>query len=386
MKKYISGLIILLFIVSCQSENSTTTTDSTDSTATNSTTVAKSEPVGEPVTIKGTVNGLKEGQKVYFDKKTIDATGVVGRSAVSPEGKFEINANITEPGIYRMRLGVKSVYMLLKGGETVELTAEVEGYNIKDYTISGSLHSEEMKKWADAKKSKKIAEYINNMEESKPLLQLYLVEKLDIFQYIDTYKKVRDALVATYPNTIYVRKFNSKVLTTETKIKSKPVALGKPAPEINLPNPDGKKIALSSLKGKVVLIDFWASWCRPCRAANPHVVEIYKKYKDQGFDVYSVSFDGIDDRMLKRFKGNQPALEAAMKKQKQAWMKAIKDDKLTWPHHVSELRSWSSQIGKVYGVNSIPRTFLLDREGIVRYDNIRPQQLEPAVKELLAEE
>ena len=139
------------------------------------------------------------------------------------------------------------------------------------------------------------------------------------------------------------------------------INIGAIAPEINLKSPDGKLIALSSLKGKVVLLDFWASWCRPCRAENPNVVRLYNKYKDKGFTVYSVSLDQNKDK----------------------WMAAITQDQLTWSNHVSELTGWKSSAGNKYGVSSIPKTFLIDAKGkIIAYD-LRGNDLEKKLSEIL---
>jgi thiol-disulfide isomerase/thioredoxin len=139
------------------------------------------------------------------------------------------------------------------------------------------------------------------------------------------------------------------------------INIGEIAPEINLKSPDGKLIALSSLKGKVVLLDFWASWCRPCRAENPNVVRLYNKYKDKGFTVYSVSLDQNKDK----------------------WMAAITQDQLTWSNHVSELTGWKSSAGNKYGVSSIPKTFLINKKGeIIGYD-LRGNELGKKLSEIL---
>lgn len=140
-------------------------------------------------------------------------------------------------------------------------------------------------------------------------------------------------------------------------------AVGEAAPEISLTNPEGKKMSLSSLKGKVVLIDFWASWCGPCRRENPNVVNVYNKYKDKGFTVFSVSLDN----------------------KKEDWMQAIQKDNLTWESHVSDLKGWKSAAAATYGVKGIPATFLIDKEGKVIATNLRGESLEAALKELLGE-
>jgi peroxiredoxin len=114
-------------------------------------------------------------------------------------------------------------------------------------------------------------------------------------------------------------------------------------------------------------------------------VELYEQYKKKGFNVYNVSLDGLDDRRLAMYQNDETRIKQATEMERAKWKKAIQDDKLTWKNHVSELRSWSSSVAALYGVNSIPKTFLIDREGVIRYQNLRGDQLEAAIKELLAE-
>jgi thiol-disulfide isomerase/thioredoxin len=138
------------------------------------------------------------------------------------------------------------------------------------------------------------------------------------------------------------------------------VKIDQAAPEISLPGVNDSPVSLSSFKGKVVLIDFWASWCGPCRASIPSVIKLYDKYKAKGFEVFGVSIDN----------------------KKKDWIKAIAQDKITYPQ-VNDKAGWYSKTAEKYGVNAIPNTFLLDKTGKIVAIDLEGEQLENKVKALL---
>jgi peroxiredoxin len=144
------------------------------------------------------------------------------------------------------------------------------------------------------------------------------------------------------------------------KFANDPMAPGKEAPDFEEAMADGTLMKLSDLRGKVVLLDFWASWCGPCRRENPNVVALYNEYKADGFTVMSVSLD----------------------KSKDAWLAAIEKDNLSWPYHVSDLQHWNSKVAKMYGVRGIPFTVLIDQEGKIVRTKLRGEELHTELKRI----
>ena len=196
------------------------------------------------------------------------------------------------------------------------------------------------------------------IKKNKDIVGLIIMQTILLTQGAD-FKKIRDAF-NTYPDNIKksdLGKYINKLILTKGATE-----IGGKAPNFVGTTPEGKKLSLTQAMGKVTIIDFWASWCRPCRMENPYVVQIYNKYHDRGLNIIGVSLD----------------------KDKRAWLRAIKDDGLKW-QHVSSLKYWNEPIAKQYGVMSIPQTFIIDAKGIIRAKNLRRQELEKKIKELLEE-
>lgn len=206
-------------------------------------------------------------------------------------------------------------------------------------------------------------------KNSQKLKNLLLENKDDIavLMFLDNFPREKNAALHNEVVMALHEKYPDHQLVKEKyAIETSPAtatSIGAIAPDLAFPDPDGNIRKLSDLRGKVVLLDFWASWCRPCRGENPHVVAMYQKYHDKGFEVFSVSLD----------------------RDKESWKRAIAADGLVWPNHVSDLKYWSSEAARTYGVSSIPSTFLLDQNGRIIAKNLRGEALSNALKQLFGE-
>ncbi len=346
--------------------------------------------------LKGNVKNAANLQ-VTLDQSHFDRSNVtVGRAACDANGSFEIKSEKPfEQGFYRLTIGAKRMYFLLDGKEkAVDFSADLNTLETMDVTVKGS---ESFKCYADIM-SGLAKNPLQNEEQAKaavakgcdPLMKALLTSQIfgqNAGQFMAHFKTASGDLSTAMPNSKYAKDYANMLAQVEAAIAGQQaggeggsVSVGQMAPDINLPDPNGKNRSLSSLKGKVVLLDFWASWCGPCRRENPHVVEVYKKYKEKGFEVFSVSLDGVDPRSS----GNMTPEQVTQRKAdgKKRWMDAIAQDGLIWDNHVSDLQNWGSAPAAVYGVTSIPRTFLIGRDGKVVAINPR-NNLEEALKAAL---
>ncbi len=204
------------------------------------------------------------------------------------------------------------------------------------------------------------------------LINQHLVPGLQLFEPAknpELFYMVDSALYALYPESDLVLDLHSFVAglrrsVTVGKRAGEPPVPGDLLPDIVLPDPDGDTLSLSSLKGRVVLVDFWAAWCPPCRDENPNLVRLYEMYHRKGFDIFQVSLD----------------------LRKEDWVEAIRNDRLGRWKHVSDLRYRDSEVVKQFGLTEIPASFLIDREGKVISVNLRGEELQKKLDELLATE
>jgi peroxiredoxin len=235
--------------------------------------------------------------------------------------------------------------------------AEVNKLNEAYYEAMSTEDSEAMKNIQmegmnfEAKHADRVKETIESMGDSfASLAALSMLNPKQDFQFVD---QLVAKLNENYPGT-------TAILQAKQQLdEMRALSVGQPAPDIELPNPDGRVVKLSDLRGKYVLIDFWAAWCKPCRQENPHVVKLYNQYKDKGFEVYGVSLD----------------------RTKEDWVKAIADDGLEWTQ-VSDLKYFNSIAAELYQIEAIPATYMIDREGKIIAKDLRGPSLESKLAEL----
>ena len=292
----------------------------------------------------------------FFNRQFVDVILYKSNIEVNVDGN-DPNGFVEVKGSPEIEV-IRKTQALMREGESspeiaklnAEFTQASQARDQEKMSLLQETYMKEIKKSHD-----KIAELFKNEPPSLGVINLLQSGSvLDRDQYFETYLAVAEKLKKEWPDYDHAKNFIAMVDAMKT------IAVGQPAPEIALPDTTGQVVKLSSMRGKYVLVDFWAKWCGPCRQENPNVVKAYNKYKDKGFTVFGVSLD----------------------RTKNDWLMAIKQDGLTWTH-VSDLKYWQSAAAKTYNITGIPFSVLLDPNGVIIAKNLRGQALDKKLEEVL---
>lgn len=356
------------------------------------------------------INPIK-GEYIYLDELQPNKLVTVDSVRINEDGTFTFSRNVKNPSFYLLKTDETNfLTLLLEPGQKIEITAYRDSLNYPS-KVSGSKgtilmneYNIELRKTINQlsglreiylqslntpdlpvvmERIDSLAQnYLNNLNSytkryiDKNLTSL--VSMVALYQQVAPneyvlhpdkdlkyYVKVDSALFIEYPEYEPVKSLHEQVqlLVADFRgqeLASPPSEGGMEAPEISLPGPQGDTIKLSSTRGKVVLLDFWAAWCTPCRLENPNLVKAYDQYRSKGFEIFQVSLD----------------------KTKEAWLKGIEDDQLGKWIHVSDLKYWNSLVVPLYSIESIPANFLLDKDGKIIASNLRGDMLQSKLAEV----
>lgn len=309
---------------------------------------------------------------------------------IDGEGNFTFAfATPLENGLYQVRVGAqRATFALSEADHDINIDGDLSSFGRYEFAVSGSKEASEtvstMRRIGDLTGLDGFEKLIKGVKSDQAAAYItYSVLMRAGKDGLPLHEAAIERLPDDDPGRIayaeYIAQLKQQIAFEESQRLIKP---GQPAPDLQLTGPDGKQVNLSDLKGKVVLLDFWAAWCGPCRRENPNVVKVYDRYKDKGFTVYSVSLDGVGDAKASRLSPEQ--LEIAKENQRQRWVDAIAQDGLSWDSHGSELRHWNGEASAKYGVRGIPATFLIDRDGKIAEVGLRgAASIEQALQKVL---
>ena len=354
---------------------------------------SQNAPVGGSLVIKGNVIGLTKGTasvttEVFSQKKTFDAPIVAG--------KFEVKITQPSPTLYSLVIKEDPAGRVLFFADNGIIQIDAVKGSLANAKISGSVSNKEFSQYnymmesfegklksiqevyAEWEQTGKLAphkrdslEYVFNVTLHKKDSSIQSWVRLHSKSYVsplvmilnygnDGDPKIMRPLFDGLPAEVkhsYYGNFLEGILA-----RKEGLSVGKLAPAFSQADTLGKPVSLESFKGKYVLVDFWASWCGPCRQENPNLVRTYEKFKSKNLEILGVSLDSSKDK----------------------WLQAIEEDQLHWPH-VSDLRGWRNDVAVQYGVQSIPANFLLDKDGKIIAKGLRGQALDKALEQLLKE-
>ncbi|MEN0056825.1 MAG: TlpA disulfide reductase family protein [Mucilaginibacter sp.] len=337
-------------------------------------------------TISGTLKNPASLKIVYLFAAVSSPVQVVDSTTLSEDGKFKFKHDAPYANLYKLRTGDTMFDMIAKNGDDIDFVTDLKDSS-HAYTITGSDDSEKIKEFNKIsnfygeKSNKVVAEYQEKSQalgkQSDSLLKVYMpIFQKNMAEYSTAVLKFvndnKTSLAGFYAATsLDVVKYESQLIAYTDEIKgsfqdnpgvqqfikqmekAKPISIGHKAPDFTTAGIDGKPFKLSDYKGKYVMIDFWASWCMPCRQENPNVVKQYNTFKSKGFNIIGISLD----------------------KDKTQWQKAIDDDKLTWAHG-SDLNGFEGATELLYHVEAIPSNFIIDPQGNIAAKNITGADLE----------
>jgi peroxiredoxin len=354
---------------------------------------------GKGFIIEGTFKNKLAGQKVSIDELLPSGLKAFDSTKTDEEGNFTIKGTFNSRSFFLLRYDGGDIPIYLDSVTKIKVIIDSDKKEI--YEVKGSEENKKLKELVDIgrehfKKLDDLQKRYPKMPTDDSSKQVVMTEFMSIMNgRKDKIMKMITEQPASAAGVFgamfmlptqdldlpaYIREEYSFYETLDKKYEKQykglkhydmlhdliesagATAIGRVMSDINLPDPKGEMIKLSSMRGQYVLVDFWASWCRPCRMENPNVVKAYKKYHSKGFEILGVSLDDNSNK----------------------WKTAIEADNLTWKH-VSELKGWQSDVCRKYNINSIPFSILLDKEGKIVATNLRGEELDKKLKELLGE-